>query len=273
MTKFAVQTIHLPGSDIAAQFDHAARFGYSAVEVAVGPDFDLIDRLNDVEAASKNAGLPVCAICTHPIHDPLHPDRAEQSKRLDALRDLLGAAETLGANGVVSVPVRPPVTFEDVPWAERWPRLRDKLVETLSTWAASLPSGRAALLLEPLNRYETYFLNRVEQALEIVESVNHPRVKVLADLFHMNIEENSLSDPIRAAGPRLGHVHIADNNRLQPGLGLMDFRPAFAALREIGYQGYVSIECWSPDGPRIAGSPEDALPAALRFMRAQLESV
>ncbi len=273
MTKFAVQTIHLPGSDIAAQFDYAALFGYDAVEVAVGPEFDLIGRLSDVEAASKSAGLPVCAICTHPIHDPLHPDGAEQGRRLDTLRDLLGAADALGAVGVVSVPVRPPVTFEDVPWAERWNRLRDRLIETLGTWAASLPSGRAALLLEPLNRYETYFLNRVEQALEIAEAVNHPRVKVLADLFHMNIEEKSLGDPIRAAGPRLGHVHIADNNRLQPGLGFMDFRPAFAALREIGYQGYVSIECWSPDGPKIAGPPEDALPAALRFMRVQLESM
>lgn len=272
MTKFAVQTIHLPGRDIAAQFDHAAQYGYDAVEVAVGPDFDLITRFNDVEAASRNAGLPVCAICTHPIHDPLHPDSAEQNKRLDVLRDLLAAAEALGANGVVSVPVRPPVTFADVPWAERWPALRDKLVDTLGTWSASLPSGRAALLLEPLNRYETYFLNRVGQALEIAEAVKHPRVKVLADLFHMNIEETSPSDPIRAAGSYLGHVHIADNNRLQPGLGFIDFRPAFAALRAIGYEGYVSIECWSPDGPKIAGAPEEALPAAARFMRAQFES-
>jgi sugar phosphate isomerase/epimerase len=269
MTKFAVQTIHLPGSDVAEQFANAARYGYDAVEVAVGPDFDILARFKDVEAASKQAGIPVCALCTHPIHDPLHPDPAEQKKRFAVLGDLLGAAEALGANGVVSVPVRPPVTFDDVPWGERWPRLRDKLVDALAQWTTSLPAGSAALLLEPLNRYETYFLNRVGQAAEIAEAVKHPRVKVLADLFHMNIEETGLGDPIRAAGSLVGHVHIADNNRLQPGLGFMDFRPAFSALRAIGYEGFVSIECWSPDGPKIAGAADEALPAAARFMRAQ----
>lgn len=271
MTKFAVQTIHLPGRDIGEQFEFAARCGYDAVEVAIRPDFDLIERVSAVESASRNAGIPVCAICTTRVHDPLHPDPTEQAKRLTAISDLLAAADALGANGVVSVPVRPPLMFDDVPWSERWMRLRDRLIDALGAWSAALPAGRAALFLEPLNRYEAYFLNRVGQAVEIAQALQHPRVRVLADLFHMNIEETSLNDPIRAAGSLLGHVHIADNNRLQPGLGMLDFRPAFAALNAIGYAGYVSIECWSPDGPSVVGAADEALPAAVRFMRAQLE--
>jgi sugar phosphate isomerase/epimerase len=92
---------------------------------------------------------------------------------------------------------------------------------------------------------------------------------VLADLFHMNIEEENLVDPVLNASRALGHVHIADNNRLQPGGGYLDFVPTLAALQSIEYGGYVSIECFSPVGPLIAGDPNLALPEAVRFLQEQ----
>jgi sugar phosphate isomerase/epimerase len=263
--KVAIQTLLLPGGDLAEQFANAARYGFDAVEVAVGPAFDLGERFAEVRRASESSGLPVCAICTHPIHDPLVPDPTDRARRFAALADLLRLADDLGARGVVSVPVRPPHAFPEM--ADRDRELFDLAAGEFRRWAAALPAGRSAVFLEPLNRYEAFFLNRVEQAVALAERIGHPRVAALADLFHMNIEEADLGKPLRAAGSRLGHVHVADNNRFEPGAGCLDFRTPLAALKATGYDGYVSIECWSPKGPRISGDPETTLPATVRFLR------
>jgi len=266
--RLAIQTLLLPGRDLHEQFANAARFGFDAVEVPVGPTFDLTERLAEVAAASAASGLPIAAICTHPIHDPLQPDTDERRRRFAALTVLLAQAEELGAAGVVSVPLRPSRGYASLAEQEETvARLTDLAVDEFGRWAESLPAGAAAVFLEPLNRFEASFLTTVGQAAGIARRVGSPRVLALADLFHMNIEEDDLSQPIRDAGSLLGHVHIADNNRLQPGAGCLLFEPPFAALREIGYAGYLSIECFSLAGPRIAGDPQVSLPETVRFLR------
>lgn len=265
--RFSIQTLLLPGKDISEKFDNAARFGFDAVEVAIGPDFDLSQNLPQIRSASQASGLPVSAICTHPIHDPLVPSIAERQHRFNILAQLMGMADELGAGGVVSVPIRPPHSYPNLaPWKTTYELLREFTVETLKAWLHTIPDGNSRLFLEPLNRYETFFLNRVGQVVELCQAIGHPRVLALADLFHMNIEETDLAEPIKAAGSYLGHVHIADNNRLQPGKGSLDFRPPFAALKSINYRGFISIECWSPDGPKIAGEPNEALPKTVQYM-------
>ena len=261
--KLAIQTLLLPGDSLAERFENAARFGFDGVEVAIGPSFDLIAHVDQVRWASEGAGIPVCAICTHPTHDPLHPDPAERAKRFHTLTLLIEAAGDLGAAGVVSVPVRPPDRFPDLEEEQ----VMQVAAESFSEWAARAPAGDAAIFLEPLNRYEAWFLNRVEQAAALAELVASPRVQALGDLFHMNIEESALDAPLTAAGSRLGLVHIADNNRFEPGAGCLDFRRPFAALKEMNYQGYLSIECWSPKGPRLSTDPEQALPRTVAFLR------
>lgn len=262
--RLAIQTLLLPGDDLTEKFAAAAHAGFDGVEVAVGPAFDLASHLYEVHAACEASGLPVCAICTHPIHDPLVPDTAERKKRFAGLTQLVALADELGATGVVSVPLRPPHTFPDLSTEA----LAALAVDEFGAWAATLPAGQAAVFLEPLNRYEAFFLNRVGQASDLARRINQPRVKALADLFHMNIEEADLGDPIHQADGQLGHVHIADNNRLEPGAGCLDFATPFAALKAIDYQGFVSIECFSPGGPRLSGDPASVLPATARFVRA-----
>jgi sugar phosphate isomerase/epimerase len=107
-------------------------------------------------------------------------------------------------------------------------------------------------------------VNRIDQAVALGEEVERQTglgsVRVCADLFHMNIEEDDLAAAIRAAGPRIAHVHVDDTNRLQPGTGHMDFATVFAALRDIGYDDWLTFEC------RLRGEPEEALPASARFL-------
>jgi sugar phosphate isomerase/epimerase len=101
------------------------------------------------------------------------------------------------------------------------------------------------LAIEPLNRYETNTLLNFDETLQMIREVNCDAVKIMGDTFHMNIEERSLFDSFLKAGENLVHVHIADSNRLAPGRGHIDFRGIVKALKEIGYQGYLSLEVYA----------------------------
>ena len=100
----------------------------------------------------------------------------------------------------------------------------------------------APLLFEFLNRYETNLANTVADALALIAPLRTKNVKLLCDLFHMNIEEASIAGALRAAGPLVGHVHFADSNRRAIGLGHTDVAPMARALKEIGYAGAISAE-------------------------------
>lgn len=98
------------------------------------------------------------------------------------------------------------------------------------------------LLLEPLNRYESNLLNTVGQTLEFLQTLRTRNVRILADLFHMNIEEASIPDALRAGREMIAHVHFADSNRSAAGFGHTDFTGITGALRDIEYSGYLSAE-------------------------------
>lgn len=98
------------------------------------------------------------------------------------------------------------------------------------------------LAVEAINRYETNFLNTMEEATSFIEMVNHPAVRTMADTYHMNIEEKNPADSIRKYGYKLANLHFADSNRMAPGTGHFDFKAVADALKEIGFDGYVSFE-------------------------------
>jgi sugar phosphate isomerase/epimerase len=254
--RLAVQQALLPGTTPMEQFHQAAAFGFDGVELNHGDRFDVRRQWELVADASRESGVAVAAICTTGKQDPVHPDRAERERRVCELAEIVDAASALGATGVVSVPVRPSAGFQEAP-------LPDLAIEIYQAVADELGEGSAAVFLEPLNRYEATFLNRVGQAAVLARMIGRPRVLALADLFHMNIEELALDAPILEAGDRLGHVHLAGNTRLEPGIGMLDPRPAFAALKRIGYGGWLSLEC------RLSGPPEAVLPASVRYLQSR----
>ena len=115
----------------------------------------------------------------------------------------------------------------------------DTAVEATCEVAAYAAEQGESLTVEPINRYETNFLNTGAEALAFLDDVGSPNMGLLFDTFHMNIEEVSLADAILAAGERLYHVHLVDSNRLAPGMGHIDFAAIIAALRQTGYRGYL----------------------------------
>ncbi len=108
---------------------------------------------------------------------------------------------------------------------------------------ARLAAGRGVtLLLEPINRYETNFVNTAAEGLDLLAEIGEPSMKLLLDTFHMNIEERTLADAVRSAGDRLGYVHIADSNRRAPGQGHVDFSELVGALDQVDYRGPLVAE-------------------------------
>ncbi|MGQ9747226.1 MAG: sugar phosphate isomerase/epimerase family protein [Candidatus Caldatribacteriaceae bacterium] len=108
------------------------------------------------------------------------------------------------------------------------------------------------IALEPLNRFETYFLNTAEDALALVKEVDNPFVGIHLDTFHMNIEEKCLYEAIKVAGSYLYHFHTCENDRGTPGEGHVEWEDVFQALREINYQGALVIESFVPGVKEIA---------------------
>jgi D-psicose/D-tagatose/L-ribulose 3-epimerase len=133
------------------------------------------------------------------------------------------------------------------------------------------------LAVEPLNRYETSLINTVEQALELIDALDHPACGLLLDSFHMNIEEKSPAAAARAAGGRIAHVHACGTDRGAPGADEFDWPGFLAALRDAGYGGPLCIESftasnevlataasiWRP----LAPSPDELAASGLRFLR------
>jgi sugar phosphate isomerase/epimerase len=117
------------------------------------------------------------------------------------------------------------------------------LADALAMLGAHARGHGVPLLYEPLNRYETNVFNRQGEAADWLRARRVENVKVLCDLFHMNIEERDVAGALRQVGPDLlGHVHFVDSNRLAAGWGHSDFAPVVAALRELNYAGHISAE-------------------------------
>jgi sugar phosphate isomerase/epimerase len=118
----------------------------------------------------------------------------------------------------------------------------DWLAEALNELGERAGRYQLPVLYEFLNRYETNLFNNVEQTLAFVDSLRTSSVKLLCDLFHMNIEEADIAGALRLAGSRVGHVHFADSNRRAMGFGHTTVEPIARALRDIGYNGFISAE-------------------------------
>lgn len=130
----------------------------------------------------------------------------------------------------------------------------DWLAEGLASLGEVAGDQGAVLIYEPLNRRETNVFNRLGDAAAFLADRKLGGVRVLADLFHMSIEEASMAQAIRAAGAAIGHVHFADSNRRPVGLGHTDMAPVAEALKEIGYQGFISAEALPYPDPDAAAA-------------------
>jgi len=225
--------------DFEANVAKIAAWGYHGVELAIR-DPRLVDA-DALLAVVNRHGLEVPAIGTGQawgeeglsFTDPDSDVRAAAIQRVCDHVPFAARTSAVIIIGLLRGIVKPGVEHEQ---AYAW------LVEALQRCSAAAAAHGVRLVLEPINRYETTLINKVDQGLSLIEAVGADNFGLLLDTFHMNIEEPKIEDSIRAAGERIFHFHVADSNRWYPGAGHIDFGSVMATLRDIGYAGYVSVE-------------------------------
>ena len=216
--------------------------GFDGVEV---PLFDPAA----FEAAAIRAGLAdsglECTVCSiiPEGRSLISEDRDVRRRTQQHLRDAIEATAEVGAR-LIDGPLYSPVghltgrrrTADEWRWA----------VEGYQSVTGTLEACGVTLAIEPLNRFETYFLNTAADAAALCDAVGHARVGAALDTFHANIEEKDIAGACRRLGPQLKHVQISENDRGTPGSGHIDWGGLLQALREVQYDGWLTIESFGP---------------------------
>jgi sugar phosphate isomerase/epimerase len=225
--------------DLAAGCGQAARLGFDAVEVfASGTDAVNAAELHDL-LHTHHLSLAALGTGAGWLKHKLtltSPDAAVRERAVAFVRSIIDLGGPFGASAIIGS------------MQGRWGDGLDKqaalelLTRALNTLGDHARIHGVPLMYEPLNRYETNLVNTMEEGVHLLKSLTTDNVVLLADLFHMNIEETDLAAALRTGGRRIGHVHFVDSNRRPAGRGHLDFMPIIAALRDIGYQGYLSAE-------------------------------
>lgn len=238
MYKYAMTQWIVGNEDMEVSFQRLAKYGYDAIEFAADPyGLDVQRCLNLME----KYGMKCYSLCGMFSEErDLTADRAQAETAIQYLRDSVDFAVKVGASVIIVVPspvgrVAPPErkTMETL-WSNAVSNLRE------AADYAQLKGVRFAI--EAINRYETYFVNTLTKAYKLVKEINHPAVGIMADTFHMSLEENSMVKSLRMIADRLIHVHIADNTREPAGLGTTDFKEVLYTLRDIHYDGICAME-------------------------------
>jgi sugar phosphate isomerase/epimerase len=235
--RYSYNVIGFQGEDVAESIDRLARLGYDAVEVEGEPKKHDPNRIKKL---AEEAGLAVGSVCPNfsAERDLSHPESDVRNAALAYLREVSEFAAELGAPLFI---VAPTAYARVKPVAEA----RDEwlwAVEGLKAAGEYAASLGVDLTLECWNRYGTYMLNRLDEGARMWRETGLVNGGVMADTFHMNIEEYSISGAIFAIGALLNHVHLSDSNRLAPGLGHTDFAEVLHTLQEVGYEGRLTFE-------------------------------
>lgn len=227
-----------------------ALMGFDWIELPLENISDFDPETAALLVQDHGLGVSTCA-AMGPDRDLIHPDTAVRKNGLNYVRQAIITSQKIGATNLVG-PLYSAVgrTWQSTPEE----RLLDSeiLVKNLRQLAHFAADYGVVLCLEPLNRFETSFINLASQAIEIIDQVNHPNCQIMLDTFHMNIEEKSLGEAIRAAGPRLHHVHGCENDRGAPGSGHIPWREVAQALQDIHYNGPIVIESFTNKVKSIA---------------------
>ncbi|MCO6452609.1 MAG: sugar phosphate isomerase/epimerase [Caldilineales bacterium] len=224
--------------------------GFDFVEIPLESIGDMNHKECGVIAADLGLGVSTVA-AMGPDRDLIHPDPAIRANGMEYVRQSVKATQDLGGVNFVGPLYSAVGRTWQIDAAER-ARLTDLLVANLSDLAEFAGDRGVTLCVEPLNRFETSFMNLASQAIEVVDRVDNPACGILLDTFHMNIEEKSAGEAIRAAGPRLKHLHSCENDRGAPGSGNVAWDEVARALRDIEYDGPVVIESFTAQVQSIA---------------------
>jgi D-psicose/D-tagatose/L-ribulose 3-epimerase len=250
--RFAVSEWTLREQHTERALERIAAAGFDAVELG-GATLDPAR----ARRALAETGLAVTSVC--PLfgagHDFAADDPDVRRAAADLLRRWLEFAGEVSAAAVIVVPSDRPAPASAAPRHDLLARSAQGIAGVAGEYGPAAP----VLVIEPLNRYETHLVRSLAEAEQLRRMIASDRVALMADVFHMNLEEDSLTAPLLEHAGRIRHVHLADNQRREPGSGRLEFAEVFTALAATGYAGVLALE-FLP-----------ATDAALRSARSYLE--
>lgn len=258
------------GDSYEEKMQYLVDAGYEAIELTGRPD--ILEVTDQIAQASRNTGCAVSTICSGGRGALMAAERDQRDLAVEDLKSFLTAAGQLGATGVIYAPL---IAVKMNP--DQYTRLpdlsplrgqealeMDLLAELATELAEHAEAHNVCVLWEPLNRYEQWWFNGLADGATLCDRVGREGCRIMADFFHMSIEEDTIPGALReyAAG-YVRHIHLADSNRFTPGHGHTDFAAAFAVLEEIGWDGYMALEC------RTRGDATEDIKRTAEFLRSQ----
>jgi len=264
--KLCSQDGHVPGKSLKEKAALILKFGGCGLEFGgLSPE-----RGKQVKQELAGTGVGVAALCCgyFPLIDP---DEAKRKEGAEKLKKALEGAGEAGSTGVIFVPA-----FNNHPqmnWEEGLKALAD-LLPAVGEYAVKLGTR---VLLEPLNKGEAKFMNRLEQAVEICKASKSPGIGLMGDFYHMCKEEKDDEQAFITANGYIRHVHLASRIRWLPGQDHLrepdkperSFVAGFRGLKKIGYQDYCSLECNTTGDKKTPSDPMVEIPKSFAFLKAQ----
>lgn len=245
-----------------------ARFGYKSIEIKGEPDQY---NTKDVAALLASYGLKCWGAVTLTLAERnlCAKNEKQRAASVDYMKSVVTMVKELDGTEITIVPSTVGKIVPDGTPDEEW----TWAVESLKEIHEHANKAGVVMAIEALNRFETHFITRGEQALALADAVS-PEVGVCLDAFHMNIEEVDLLETIRAIGPRIKDFHLADNNRMACGMGALDWPAIVGALRDVNYDGALTVEFVAPVDrtpankypEAIETAPVDISPEELQFI-------
>jgi D-psicose/D-tagatose/L-ribulose 3-epimerase len=240
----------MPSEDHVQLIEQAAKWGFNGVEIPIHHYNEKIYKAYRAKLDALGLGCTSTTVMP-PAANPISPDAAVRAKGLEHLKRSLEMCGILGCE-VMAGPMYSPVgaitgkarTDDEWKWG----------VEALSQAAKTAEAIGVDMAVEPLNRFETYFLNTLADACQLAREVGSPRMKVMIDTFHTNIEEKDLYAAYKSTAGLVAHVHISENDRGVPGTGHINYPLLFKALKEMKYDRWLVIESFSSTVPEIASA-------------------
>ena len=261
MVSFLTQDKDFFPLKLSDKFSYLKAVGFDGFEV---DGKLLLTHFDEVKKAAEETGFPVVSACGGYGGWIGDFDEVKRKKGIQEIIMILERLSQLGAKGIVipaawgmfslrlppMIPPRSPEEDEDV------------LMDSLELLNDAAQKNNVNVFLEPLNRYEDHMINTLAKARYYIDKGNFRSVKITADFYHMNIEEARIEQSLIDNKDYIGHIHLADNHRFQPGSGHTDFANGFAALKKINYVGVMAFEC------RIMGNDhKQQYKESLKFIR------
>jgi len=226
--------------------------GFDGIEIYVSPDkIGTFDRMRVEEALQGEQMKCIGSTALDLKTDLTSSDEATRKRGINYLRDAAEMFSQFGGNLLAGVVY---AAWGKITGRGRTDEEWDHSANSLKEACRLIRPYNVVLGLEPVNRFETYFLNTAADAAKLVKAVGEPNIKVHLDTFHMNIEEKNYYDPIVETGELLGHIHCCENDRGIAGTGSVNWDEVFRGLADVGYDKWITLESFTTEIKSVAAT-------------------